>query len=239
MAAIQICVFNQSTVLTDADIAPAIPALNKQVVQDFKPVWGVDAEVKFAAGGKPTAGTWQVGIFDNSDQAGALGYHDLTQDGLPLGKVFAATDKQYGSAWTVTASHEILEMLGDPDINLCASVPFERTMRFYAYEVCDACEDDPYGYKIDGVLVSDFVFPSWFQYFRQPNSTQFDFQKKITEPLQLLPGGYISILDLDAGIGWTSISADKQPVNTLMRGNVGSRRERRGMPRDQWVRSRR
>jgi hypothetical protein len=32
--------------------------------------------------------TWLIGVFDNSDQAGVLGYHDLTEDGLPLAKVF-------------------------------------------------------------------------------------------------------------------------------------------------------
>ena len=38
-------------------------------------------------------------------------------------------------------------------------------MSLYAYEVCDACEADQFGYDIDGVLVSDFVFPSWFESF--------------------------------------------------------------------------
>jgi len=49
-------------------------------------------------------------ILDDSDQAGALGYHDLTSDGLPIGKVFAASDLKAGTSWTVTASHELLEM---------------------------------------------------------------------------------------------------------------------------------
>src|SRR6266581_3514657 len=97
------------------------------------------------------------------DFAGALGYHDLTKQGLPLGKVFAGSDMKLGYNWTVTASHELLEMLADPDINLTAFVQDSDTSGIlYAYETADACEADEYGYKIDGVLVSDFVFPSWF-----------------------------------------------------------------------------
>jgi len=43
-----------------------------------------------------TESHWWVVVLDNSDQAGALGYHDLTSAGLPISKVFAGTDKQYG-----------------------------------------------------------------------------------------------------------------------------------------------
>jgi hypothetical protein len=66
--------------------------------------------------------------------------HDTTPDGLPLGKVFAGTDKAFGTQWTVTASHELLEMLGDPAINLTAlsMTPFEIAQnvvgQLYAYE---------------------------------------------------------------------------------------------------------
>ena len=57
---------------------------------------------------------------DNPDQAGALGYHEITSQGTPLGKVFAKLDLQSGASWTVTLSHELLEMLADPWINWCA-----------------------------------------------------------------------------------------------------------------------
>jgi hypothetical protein len=35
---------------------------------------------------------WGLDFFENTDQASDLGYHDLTSDGAPLGKVFAGTD---------------------------------------------------------------------------------------------------------------------------------------------------
>src|SRR5271154_5703301 len=115
----QISVINASTVLNDNDIRPVIEALQQQVSDDFFPAWGVDAKLTFIpTASAPPGDTWWLTILDDSDQAGALGYHDLTPDGLPLGKVFAATDLKYGNSWSVTASHELLEMLADPNINL-------------------------------------------------------------------------------------------------------------------------
>src|SRR5579863_9555729 len=188
MSVINISVVNASSVLSDIAIQPAVDALQKQVDNDFGPAWGVTVKLNFVPqGNPPPAGSWLLVILDDSDQAGALGYHDLTSDGLPLGKVFAATDVKFGSNWTVTASHELLEMLADPNINLTVFVQSGSAAgRLYAYEVCDACENDQFGYLIGDVLVSDFVYPAWFEDFRPANSTQFDQGQRITQPLQLL-----------------------------------------------------
>jgi hypothetical protein len=244
MATIKIAVINEYNGLTDADITPVVAALNIQVKQHFAPVWGIDADLTYyPAGNPPPLDAWQLIIFDDSDQAGALGYHDLTNMGLPLGKVFAGTDKKFGSAWSVTASHELLEMLGDPDINLCAIVEGQNQgdpSTLYAYEVCDACEDDQFAYIInvsgENVLVSDFVYPSWFESFIVPGA-QFDYQKKITQPFQLMPGGYISVLQLSGSDGWIQKTARTTTRSFRMRASVGTRRERRRTPRNQWLRS--
>ncbi len=246
MAQIKVSVSNGSTVLTDDQVRAAVPALQKQVSHDFAPPWGVDADLDFVPNGQqPPAGHWWLVVLDNSDQAGALGYHDMTPEGLPLGKVFAGTDLEFKSEWTVTASHELLEMLGDPAINLTAltmtafDVGQPVVGRLWAYEVCDACEADNDGYKIDGVLVSDFVYPPWYESFRQAGSTQFDHQLRITEPFQLLPGGYMSVYDMTSGTGWQQISRPlPQPIGpAVQRAPVGSRRDRRRTPRNQWVKS--
>ena len=230
MASISIAVINASTVVDDAAVPPVVAALQRQVHEHFYPAWGVDADLAVVPKGqKPASGAWWLAILDNSDQAGALGYHDLTTDGLPLGKVFAKTDQQYGEDWAVTASHELLEMLGDPTINLAVLDEAETGGgRLYAYEVCDACEADQFAYAIDGVKVSDFVYPSWFESFRKAGSTQFDYQSRIRQPFQLLPGGYIGVYDISSGSGWTQITADKH--NFRARPPVGSRRERRSVP---------
>jgi hypothetical protein len=241
---INIAVVNLSTVVNDADVSAWTDALQIQVNRDFFPVWGVDAKLNFLPKGKNgPAGSWVLAILDNADQANALGYHDITPDGLPLGKVFAKTTLDDGGVVSVTASHELLEMLGDPDINLTAELDDGSggPSKFYAYEVCDACEDDQFGYKINGVLVSDFVYPAYFESFRTAKSTQFDHGKKINAPFTLLAGGYISVLDLaNLSEGWQQVTASRSDriAQINSRARIGSRRERRRISRANWIVSR-
>jgi len=156
-----IAISNASTCLTDSQVEALLPALQKQLSDDFKAYWELDCTLTFLSREKPlTCGWWQIVITDNPDQAGALGYHEMTTTGTPLGKVFAKLDLENGSSWTTTLSHELLEMLADPWINWCA---MGSDSRIYALEVCDAVENDRLGYKIDGVLVSDFITPAWFE----------------------------------------------------------------------------
>ena len=235
---IQMSVINESTVLADADVVPVVAALQKQVTNDFRPVWATDAELTIVPKGEqPATGSWWLVLLDDSDQANALGYHDLTTEGLPIGKVFAASDLKAGTSWTVTASHELLEMLADPNINLTVFVQNSDAMGvLYAYEICDACEDDSLGYQIDNIQLSDFVYPAWFENFRIEGSTQFDRMNKIQTPFQLLVNGYIGTFNVTAGSGWQQ-TAEKRSTNVLYRGAVGTRRERRTIPHDQWINS--
>jgi hypothetical protein len=243
-----IAVKNLSSVIKDAELTAALPAFQKQVSRDFAASgWGVDAKLEFFKDKTAVPkGAWLLGIFDDADQAGALGYHDLTRHGMPLGKVFAKTTMTFGGKWTVTFSHELLEMLVDPNINLCAFD--EEAARLYAYEVCDAVEADELGYDIDGVTVSDFVLPSWFEPMHVSKGEKFAFKSDVTAPFQILQGGYIGYYDLREG-GWQQITArevtDARAMNMRRAGagpynsraRVGSRRERRRTPKWQWLSS--
>jgi hypothetical protein len=132
----------------------------------------------------------------------------------------------------------VLEMLGDPDINLWAFPnPDASKDRLYSYEVCDACEADEIGYLIDGVLVSDFLYPAWFESFRRPGSTQFDRQGQITRPFEILPGGYALVYDIRSGTGYHQVTGDDTVFRHSQRPRVGSRRERRMTHRNHWLRS--
>jgi hypothetical protein len=264
MAEITVAIINASTVLTDNEVQASVPALQTQVHDHLAPVWGVDANLTFMDTNLSLPpGVWWLVILDHSAQAGALGYHDITDQGLPMGKVFAGDDLQYGVQWTVSASHELLEMLVDPEINRMAFVHpgwklstigiagwtfigrwwpvyapmVMQTGIFCAYEICDACEADQFGYNINGTLVSDFVLPAWFESFRAPGSTQFDYQNQMQRPFEVLPGGYISLVYGAAGTGWNQFSAQGGPYEYRMRPHVGSRRERRRTPKDQWLKS--
>jgi hypothetical protein len=236
---LQISVINESTVLADTDVVPVVASLQKQVTNDFGPVWGTAATLSIVPKGThPPSGSWWLVLLDDSDQANSLGYHNLSTEGLTIGKVFAASDRKAGTSWTVTASHELLEMLGDPNINLTVFVESSNTAgTLYAYEVCDACEDDSVGYQVDNVLVSDFVYPAWFESFRTEGSTQFDRMNRIQTPFQLLVNGYIGICNVTSGSGWRQQTAEKRPANLLNRGAVGTRGERRSIPHELWINS--
>lgn len=220
-----IAITNLTTVLTDAEIATAIAALQIQINRDFAPAWNVSATLVAVAKGKaPPIGAWVMNLMDISDQAGALGYHDLTADGLPLGKVFVKDDLKFGLSWTVTLSHEILESLGDPYIQNAVFIQKTNTTgTLYALEVCDPCEDDSIGYLINGVQVSDFVYPTWFEVFRRANSTKFDHMGILTAPLQLAKGGYIGtfVVAPNSTSGWTQRLAETGPI--------GARAARKGI----------
>lgn len=241
MLRIPIAVINASTLVEHKEIVDAAAALQVQVSRDFAPFWNVDAQIAVVPPGTlPPAGAWWVVALDNSDLGNALGYHDLTPQGLPIAKVFVATSLQAGQDWTVLFSHEILEMLSDPYIYLAALMPTAQGVLLYAYENCDACQSDASGYKIGGRLVSDFCTPAWFDANKVGTSGPFDFRKLIAQPFELLAGGYAMLRNLSVGGAWTIITAPaatKANVAQALRPRIGSRRERRKTGLAGWMKS--
>ena len=145
--------------VTAAEAKSLVAALSQQVTHlaAWYDVGGVTV-VEFAPGKAPATAWWLV-LLANADVAGALGYHDLTPAGLPIGKCFVNTSLQDRVSWQSCASHEFCEMLGDPWINLAAD-PGNGSL-LNAYELCDAVEQDSYKAS-NGVELSNFVTPRWF-----------------------------------------------------------------------------
>lgn len=167
-------------------------ALLQEYADIFAGVWHTPC--KLVVGDKMVAGQWAAVFTDNATVAGALGYHDTTPDGLPLAHNFVQTSLADGELPSVTASHELAEMLVDPAVNLCAMGP--RGL-IYAYESCDAVERETF--PIGGVQFSDFVYPAWFEMFRR---AKYDYLGRCQRPFQILPGGYMPVLGRR---GWTQI----------------------------------
>ncbi|MBR0820273.1 hypothetical protein [Bradyrhizobium liaoningense] len=233
-----LAVINASTLVSQDEVLAATAALQVQVHRDFAPAWQVDADLAVVVpGGPPPTGAWWIVIMDNSDLGAALGYHDLTSQGLPLGKVFVESSKKSGQAWTTLLSHEILEMLSDPFICLTALAPTAFGTYLYAYENCDACQSDQFGYLIGDQLVSDFCLPAWFDANRAGGAGPFDFKQHIKQPFALLPGGYAMCRNLSAGTGWTLVTAPGATLTYRDRPRVGSRRERRKIAYPNWLKS--
>ena len=180
--------FNEATVDLEVDFDELIAAMQKYVDDFIVPVWGTPA--KLIKTDTFQKGAWAMVFLDDADQAGALAYHDLTPDGLPIAKVFVKTtlaDKQLVS---VSASHELVEMLVDPAINLMTTGPNPKLV--YAYESADPVE--ALSFDVDGIQMSDFVYPAYFEVFHKPGSVHFDQMDKVSKPFQILSGGYQIIL---------------------------------------------
>lgn len=224
-----------NVVLVDFRTSPASPAelsavasaLTKQALEHFAVPppkgWGLSALVTAAVPSAIEPGDWVMGLFDHPDQPGALGYHDRTKHGQPLMKVFPALCEQDGVKWSSCASHELLETLADPET--CRSVQ-DKHGNFWALEVCDAVEAE--SYDIDGVTVSDFVTPAYFE----PSSSRLDEQgkplpldylRKVHTPYALRPGGYNQVYV--PGQGWTQKTAETAP--RAYRQDLPGRRARR------------
>ena len=214
-----IACINKATVSFRVRFDELVSTLQEFLDSHFVPVWGTPARLtvsdRFVTGG------WAMAFLDSADVQNALGYHDLTPDGLPLSKVFVKTTIASGGKVSVTASHELAEMLVDPAINLCATGPKNL---IYAYEMADPVEEE--SFSIGEISMSDFVYPSYFEGFRKPRSTRFDAMKLLTKPFQLLKGGYQIVLKNGR---WTQIFGSAEKAKRFRREDQrGHRSEYRG-----------
>ena len=179
-----IACFNKATVALGVELDALIGAMQVYVDKFVAPVWGTPAKLIKTTGFHK--GAWAVVFLDDADQPDALAYHDLTPDGLPQSKVFVKTTLANGDLVSVSASHELVEMLVDPAINLMTTGPDPKTI--YAYESADPVE--ALSFDVDGIQMSDFIYPAYFENFHKPGSVQFDHLNKVKKPFQILSGGY-------------------------------------------------
>jgi hypothetical protein len=161
-------------------------ALQKCYDEHFLPVWGYP--VKLYNTKRAKRSDWLFIYIDDADAAGAEGYHDLTYRGQPISKVFVRTSLDDNVPVSVTACHELFEMVIDPIANLWAEAT-KRTQ--YAYEMCDPVEEDTF--MVNGIEMSNFVHPSWFEPFKHPPGTKFDHLGLLKKPFSMTKGGYMII----------------------------------------------
>jgi hypothetical protein len=145
-------------------------------------------------------------VLDKFD-ADLAGEHYKDFRGVPAGAVYLDISEKLEEDWTVTLSHEALEMIADPQTNLVVQGPHpvQRNRQvFHWFEVCDAVQAQ--SYKIDGIDVSDFVLPLYFT----PNGergARNNFMGALQHGKQLIKltsfnvahGGYIGFFDPKLG----------------------------------------
>jgi hypothetical protein len=129
---------------------------------------------------------------------------------LPLAHLWSTDEARLHEEWTVSLSHEALEMIADPECNLVARGPHPSKRGqyvFHYYEMCDAVQNDTYA--IDGVDVSNFVLPLYFTGQDEPggrndflSTTHRDKKTKKARTIRsfgINPGGYIAFFNPDSG----------------------------------------
>jgi hypothetical protein len=211
---------NKSTLVTDVQIDAMRPSLQTQLTRDFATVWNIGGQIWLPNEGLVPA--WQVILKDEPDDPNDLGFH-LLDNGMPEARIFVRAILDSGNEVSAVLSHEILEMLADPQASRMAPDGV------HIIEVCDPVEENYY--VIDGVTVSNFVLPEYFG-LGASTTGRFDFNGQLQSACPaLLPGGYLMWFD---GTNWQSKFARRTDGRLgFMATRSGGRSEwraRRGRP---------
>jgi hypothetical protein len=208
-----ISVINRTRHILDEDVHAALRAINRQIEFDFRPYWSLGATLRLEgkSGEKPPnretlsdmRGDAILYLWDEENVDDALGYHERNHRGIPFSFVFSKLAEELGEKWTVTLSHEAIELIGDPQVNLLVQGPHPETGKtvFHWYELCDAVQAE--SYKIDDIDVSNFVLPLYFTPTRE-RAGRNDFlgrreDGKALESFKVKKGGYIGFFNPHTG----------------------------------------
>jgi hypothetical protein len=193
---------SETNQLSSREVMIVAAALQKQIARDLTPIWNVTATVNaFETLEDVPIGCWPIIAMEDIDFPGAAGIH-IDDDGQPFGLVDLA------DTWSLTASHQVLEIATDPLGNTLRAGPSIHPALpgrvEYLVEVCDPCEAWEYGYDVNGVHVSDFYTPDFFLPFGS-DKVRYSFTGAIERPRSILRGGYITWLDPASGDWWQQV----------------------------------
>jgi hypothetical protein len=227
--------------ISDAELQSTIRAINRQIREDFEPYWGFGARLRLE--GKTGRKRRQ---FDPADMRGdavlylreiakirdAEGYHDQNFGGIPYGFVFLDLSARLHEAWTITLSHEALELLGDPEANLFVQGPHPTHPQrrvFHWFEMCDAVQSE--SYDIDGVRVANFVLPLYFTSSEERGGRNDFLGSGTLRSFAVNPGGYIGFYDprrgRDATHAGDAHAAERLKIKEQLGSGRGQLRRRR------------
>jgi hypothetical protein len=184
----QLALVSESKEIDLAAVTRVAAALDKQATRDFAPIWGINSSIHaFKRLEDVPLGYWPMVVQNDIGFEGAAGIH-LDKDGQPYALITS------GEGWSLTASHETLEMLADPFGNrvIAGKSIMEGQGRVrYLVEVSDPSEAAEFAYTVNDIMVSDFYTPSYFDPVKAVG-VRYSFTGAITEPREVLKGGYLS-----------------------------------------------
>jgi hypothetical protein len=203
MSVIQVGLVDKTGKLDAQLVQETAAALNIQAMRDLGPIWNVQATVRYLPSPNSIpAGVWPVFLVAKLPP-GEGGVH-LDKHNQPYSLVIGTPDS---ADWTIDASHETVEMLVDPQgsrlqtsraIKIAGEGVEDTTGQFqYVVEACDPCEANNYAYDINGISVSDFITPNFYDPV-VTSGTKYSFGGNIKQPRELLPGGYISFVNTES-----------------------------------------
>jgi len=197
----QLALVSESSQVDMSQLMQVSAALQKQASRDLSPIWEISATVDpFAKLEDIPDGYLPLIIQDDIGFSGAAGIH-LDKDGQPYALITASSDMD---TWSLTASHEMCEMLVDPSGNRQVTgdspKPGQGRVSFIV-EVSDPSEAADYAYSVNGVLVSDFYTPQFFDPMAA-SGVRYSFTGAITAPRTILRGGYLSWMEPQSGHLW-------------------------------------
>lgn len=200
----------ETSAVNISDLTAVAAALQKQISRDLGPIWELEGTISpFVKLEDVPPGFWPV-ILRDDITVSAAGVH-CDNNGQPFALV--AMEKK----WSITASHEMLEMLVDPSGNRTVSSQSVKPGQGrvdYLIEVSDPIGDE--SYTINGVEVSDFYTPNYFDPARVAG-VRYSFCGSITAPRQVLPNGYLTWHDAPSN-SWfqqTRFSPGPPEINSL------------------------
>lgn len=197
----QVALVSESKKVSLEELTMVSAALQRQAARDLDPIWEISATVDaFASLEDVQAGYWPMIVLDDIGLDNASGVHQ-DEDGQPFALITSSDDNE---VWSLTASHELLEMLVDPfgDRLVAGDSPHPEQGRvLFLVEVCDPSEATEFGYSVNGVLVSDFYTPSYFDPVVS-GGVRYSYTSAVREPRQVLPGGYLSWKNPETGEWW-------------------------------------
>ena len=217
----QIALVSESELIPAGDASKVAAAIQKQATRDLSPIWEINATVDvFGRLEDVPVGYWSVIVRDDINDPSAAGIHE-DENGQPFALVTASSDI---NVWSITASHEALEMLVDPSGNRLVGADSELQGRRvnYLVEVCDPSEAAEFAYSCNGILVSDFYTPNYFDPVTA-GGVRYSFTGAIKEPLQVLLGGYLSWQDPESNSWWQETWFDGASPKIVRLGPIDQR----------------